>query len=55
MKFVLKTLFLILFSFGLLFSQIKRPAKEVRAVWIATVENLDGQSIVVQQKHKKLI
>jgi uncharacterized lipoprotein YddW (UPF0748 family) len=43
-KFVLKTLLLVLFSFSLLVSQTKQPVKEVRAVWIATVSNLDWPS-----------
>jgi uncharacterized lipoprotein YddW (UPF0748 family) len=41
MKFVFKTLLLFLFFFNLLFSQTKNPAKEVRAVWVATVTALD--------------
>jgi uncharacterized lipoprotein YddW (UPF0748 family) len=41
MKFVFKTFLLVLFSFGLLFSQAKTPTKEVRAIWVTTAWNLD--------------
>ena len=42
MKFVFKTLLLVLFSFVLVFSQTKQPTKEVRAVWIGTIGTSAG-------------